>query len=45
MMSSNALSKKQLSNLKIFADDKHNHDAQKPEFIDFGKFNRKNKVV
>ena len=45
MMSSNALSKKQLSNLKIFADDKHNHDSQKPEFIDFGKFNRKNKVV
>ena len=45
MMSSNALSKKQLSNLKIFADDKHNHEAQKPELIDFGKLNRKNRVV
>ena len=45
MMSSNALSKKQLSNLKIFADDKHNHEAQKPELIDFGKLNRKNRVI
>jgi len=45
MMSSNALSKKQLSNLKIFADDKHNHEAQKPEMIDFGKLNRKNRVI
>ena len=45
MMSSNALSKKQLSNLKIFADDKHNHEAQKPELIDFGKINRKNRVI
>ena len=45
MMSSNALSKKQLSNLKIFADDKHNHEAQKPELIDFGKLNRKNRVT
>ena len=45
MMSSNALSKKQLSNLKIFADEKHNHEAQKPELIDFGKLNRKNRVI
>jgi len=45
MMSSNALSKKQLSNLKIFADDKHDHEAQKPELIDFGKLNRKNRVI
>ena len=45
MMSSNALSKKQLSNLKIFSGDKHDHEAQKPELIDFGKLNRKNKVV
>ena len=44
MMSSNALTKKQLSNLKIFASDKHDHEAQKPELIDFGKLNRKNKV-
>tara|TARA_X000000950_G_scaffold267005_1_gene343068 strand:+ start:40 stop:501 length:462 start_codon:yes stop_codon:yes gene_type:complete len=45
MMSSNALSKKQLSNLKIFADNKHNHEAQKPELIDFGKLNRKNRLI
>lgn len=45
MMSSNALSKKQLSNLKIFSGDKHDHEAQKPELIDFGKLNRKNMVV
>ena len=45
MMSSNALSKKQLANLKIFAGDKHDHEAQKPELIDFGKLNRKNRVV
>ena len=34
-----------LSNLKIFAGDKHDHEAQKPELIDFVKLNRKNKVV
>ena len=43
MESSNALSKKQLSNLRIFKDDKHNLDAQKPEIIDFASLNRKNK--
>ena len=44
MMSANALSKKQLSNLRIFSDEKHTLDAQKPEVMDFGSFNRKNKV-
>lgn len=44
MMTANALSKKQLSNLKIFADEKHTLDAQKPEIIDFASTNRKNKV-
>ena len=44
MMSANALSKKQLSNLRIFSDEKHTLDAQKPEIMDFGSFNRKNKV-
>ncbi|MFL2661094.1 MAG: 50S ribosomal protein L13 [Alphaproteobacteria bacterium] len=43
MVSSNALSKKQLSNLRIFKDDNHNLDAQKPEIIDFASLNRKNK--
>ena len=44
MMSSNALSKKQLSNLKIFSGNVHNHDAQKPEVLDFGSLNRKNTI-
>ena len=44
MMSSNALSKKQLSNLRVFKDEKHNLEAQKPENIDFGSENRKNMV-
>ncbi len=45
MMSSNALSKKQLSNLKIFSDEKHSLDAQKPESYDFSSKNRKNSVL
>ena len=44
MMSSNALSKKQLGNLKIFSNDKHTLEAQKPEFLDFSSQNRKNHV-
>ena len=44
MMNSNALSKKQLSNLKIFSGSNHNLDAQKPEVLDFGKLNRKNTI-
>ena len=44
MMTSNTLSKKQLSNLRIFKDQQHNLEAQKPEIIDFGSLNRKNRV-
>ncbi|MFL2662263.1 MAG: 50S ribosomal protein L13 [Alphaproteobacteria bacterium] len=44
MMSSNALSKKQLSNLRIFKDENHDLEAQKPEQINFANFNKKNKV-
>ena len=44
MMSSNALSKKQLSNLRIFKDEKHDLEAQKPEQINFENHNKKNKV-
>ena len=44
MMSTNALSKKQLSNLKVFNDEKHTLEAQKPELMDFASQNRKNKV-
>ena len=45
MMTSNALSKKQLTNLRIFSDEKHTLEAQKPEVMDFASFNRKNKVI
>lgn len=44
MMSANALSKKQLSNLKVFNDENHTLEAQKPELMDFASQNRKNKV-
>jgi len=44
MMSANALSKKQLSNLKVFNNEKHTLEAQKPELMDFASLNRKNKV-
>ena len=44
MMSSNALSKKQLSNMRVFKDENHNLNAQKPDILDFGAMNRKNKV-
>ncbi len=43
MMNSNALSKKQLSNLKVFRGNDHNLEAQKPEVLDFASLNRKNK--
>ena len=44
MMTANALSKKQLSNLRIFKDENHKLEAQKPEFFDFGSLNRKNRA-
>ena len=44
MMTSNALTKKQLSNLRIFKDEHHKLEAQKPEIFDFGSLNRKNRV-
>ncbi len=44
MMSANALSKKQLSNLKVFSDENHTLVAQKPEVINFASHNKKNKV-
>tara|TARA_B100000886_G_C20403268_1_gene483554 strand:+ start:272 stop:733 length:462 start_codon:yes stop_codon:yes gene_type:complete len=44
MMSSNALAKKQLGNLRIFAGENHSLQTQKPEKIDFENYNRKNSV-
>ena len=43
MLSRNKLARKQFSNLRVFSDDKHTLDAQKPKTIDFLSMNRKNK--
>ena len=45
MMNSNALSKRQLSNLKIFSEEKYTLDAQKPVSYDFSSQNRKNSIL
>ena len=42
MLNNNKLSRKQLSNLRIFAGKEHNLESQKPEVINFGNMNRKN---
>ena len=36
------LGKKLLGNLKVYAGDKHPHEAQTPVALDIGKLNRKN---
>ena len=42
MLTSNKLSRDQLSNLRIFPDENHTLEAQKPTEINFVKMNRKN---
>ena len=42
MLSNNKISRKQMSNLKIFSDENHSLNAQKPRIIAFRDFNRKN---
>ena len=42
MIPSGPLGKKQLSNCKIYPNEHHNHEAQNPKVLDFGKLNRKN---
>ena len=42
MLSNNKISRKQMSNLKIFSDENHSLSAQKPRIIPFRDFNRKN---
>jgi len=42
MLPRGALSKKQLTKLKIYKSEKHPHEAQKIVNIDFGKLNKKN---
>lgn len=43
MMPGGPLSRAQLKNLKIYAGTEHPHDAQKPEPLDIGSLNGKNK--
>lgn len=42
MLKNNPLSRKQLSNLRIFPDNKHSLEAQQPKRIDFINLNKKN---
>ena len=44
MLPGGPLAKKQLTKLKIYSGDKHPHEIQKPQIIDFGKINKKNIV-
>ena len=44
MLPKGVLGREQFKKLYVYSDDKHPHDAQKPEFIDFKSFNKKNVV-
>ena len=44
MLPGGVLGKKQLTKLKIYHGEKHPHDVQKPEIVDFGKLNKRNIV-
>ena len=45
MLPGGPLAKKQLSKLKIYKGKAHPHDAQNLKIIDFGKVNKKNKIL
>ena len=45
MLPGGPLAKKQLSKLKIYKGKIHPHDAQNLKIIDFGKVNKKNKIL
>ena len=44
MLPGGPLAKKQLTKLKIYNGEKHPHDVQKPQVINFGKLNKSNIV-
>ena len=44
MLTGGPLAKKQLTKLKIYQDQKHPHELQKPKVIEFDKLNKKNIV-
>ncbi len=43
MLDEGPMARQQFSNLRVYKGDKHPHDAQKPETVDIGALNRKNK--
>jgi large subunit ribosomal protein L13 len=43
MKKDSPLARQQMRNLKVYAGAAHPHDAQKPQVVEFGKLNRKNK--
>ena len=43
MLAGGSLSRQQMKNLRVFKGSTHGHEAQAPEKLDFGAFNRKNK--
>ena len=45
MLPSGALSKKQLTKLKIYKGNVHPHETQNPKVIDFSKINKKNSIA
>ncbi|MBV7379411.1 50S ribosomal protein L13 [Maritimibacter dapengensis] len=42
MLPGNRLSRKQMTNLRVYAGAEHGHDAQKPEVLDVKSMNKKN---
>ena len=44
MLPGGPLAKKQLTKLKIYNGDKHPHEVQNPQVIEFGKLNKRNIV-
>jgi len=45
MMPGGPLSHKQMKNLRVYAGDKHEHEAQNPEVLDVAAMNAKNKRI
>jgi large subunit ribosomal protein L13 len=45
MLDEGPLARQQFSNLRVYKGDKHPHEAQKPEVLDVGALNPKNKRV
>ena len=43
MLPKTKLGRRQLTKLRVYAGPDHPHEAQKPETLDFGALNRKNK--